>query len=191
MKAFSTRHDDLREAHLASHSCGAVHQVREVLPYLMDVSRQQLQSHPQACWCIQGEEEEDVRASHCLSHQTAPGQDTETAARRVAIREAAEMFSFSSDGKKEKAHKQNLSLHNRRRRPFGIYRCVCPRTRCFIFTQDFCCCPPSAEIILNWSQRPRLGQSVILSTARCQKGGIKKEVAVLPSCWVTRTFCKI
>lgn len=78
MKAFSTWHDDLREAHLASHSGGAVHQVREVLPYLMDVSRQQLQSHPQACWCIQGEEEEDVRASHCLSHQTAPGQDTDS-----------------------------------------------------------------------------------------------------------------
>lgn len=78
MKAFSTWHDDLREAHLASHSCGAVHQVREVLSYLMDVSRQQLQSHPQACWCIQGEEEEDVRASHCLSHQTAPGQDTDS-----------------------------------------------------------------------------------------------------------------
>lgn len=78
MKASSTWHDDLREAHLASHSCGAVHQVREVLPYLMDVSRQQLQSHPQAYWCIQGEEEENVRASHCLSHQTDPGQDTDS-----------------------------------------------------------------------------------------------------------------
>ena len=37
------------KAHLASHGGGAVHQVGEVLPDLMDVPRQQLQSHPQAC----------------------------------------------------------------------------------------------------------------------------------------------
>lgn len=159
MNAFSTRHDDLREAHLASHSCGAVHQVREVLPYLMDVSRQQLQSHPQACWCIQGEEEEDVRASHCLSHQTAPGQDTDSCtpgsdkgSRRDVCFPSAQMKM-----QEKKKHKQNLSLHNRRWRPFGIYHSICPRTRCFIFTQDSCCCPLSAEIILNWSRRPRLG----------------------------------
>lgn len=85
---------------------------------------------------------------------------TQTAARRVAIREAAEMFVFLQlrwKCRKKINHTQNLSLHNRRWRPFRIYHSICPRTRCFIFTHDFCCCPLSAEIILNWSQRPRLG----------------------------------
>lgn len=54
-----TWHNDLREAHLASHSCRSVHEVREVLPYLMDVSREQLQSHPQAWWRIGGREKRD------------------------------------------------------------------------------------------------------------------------------------
>lgn len=47
-KKHSTWHDYLREAHLASHSCRSVHQVRKVLPDLMDVSGEQLQGHPQA-----------------------------------------------------------------------------------------------------------------------------------------------
>lgn len=55
----STWHDDLREAHLASHSCWSVHQVREVFPYLMDVSGKQLHSHPQAWWYIKGIEGRD------------------------------------------------------------------------------------------------------------------------------------
>lgn len=58
-----TWHDDFREAHLASHSCRSVHQVRKVLPDLMDVARQQLQSHPQAWRCDGGKigEESDRR----------------------------------------------------------------------------------------------------------------------------------
>lgn len=52
----NTWHDDLRKAHLASHSCRSVHQVREVLPYLVDVSGKQLQSHPQAWRWIRGNE---------------------------------------------------------------------------------------------------------------------------------------
>lgn len=55
-----TWHDDLRKAHLASHSCRPVHQMREVLPYLMDVSRKQLQSHPQAWW---GSQRKEVKKS--------------------------------------------------------------------------------------------------------------------------------
>lgn len=43
----STWHDDLREAHLASHGSGTVHQVGKVLSDVVNVSRQQLQSHPQ------------------------------------------------------------------------------------------------------------------------------------------------
>lgn len=46
MGLICTWHDDLREAHFAGDGSGAVHQVGEILPDLMDITRQQLQSDP-------------------------------------------------------------------------------------------------------------------------------------------------
>lgn len=71
----STWHDDLRKAHLASHSCRSVHQVREVFPYLMDVSRKELQSHPQAWRCIQGKEGRDQDNVRRRQRESRPPQE--------------------------------------------------------------------------------------------------------------------